>query len=245
MASHIIPTHTNISELDCSAAFGGLAQKEALYAYYFAKASWNGAKICFFERSYESPALLYLVLKAFESGAKETVEGIKGKIDQVAIDQILIYLAAFLDNTGNYKSFGDTKFVPECSEENFKKFFLLTPYWSAHEEEFNRIYDRIVKFLFNHETPYGLIDWAEKKGTTGYYSPNVTLADAEKVKAITIKKGLKSENNRLTKQGENSFTLRVASVEAKREIWEEDGIKITIEYGEFGSFLKRVSDNLA
>ena len=60
--------------------------------------------------------MLYLTLKAFESGVRETVESIKDKIDQVTTDQILIYLAAFFDNTGNYKSFGDTKFIPECSE---------------------------------------------------------------------------------------------------------------------------------
>jgi len=48
-------------------------------------------------------------------------------------------------------------------------------------------------------------------------SYNVTSADAEKVKNILVKRGIKSENNRLTKQGDNKFTVKIAAVEAKSE----------------------------
>jgi len=65
MTKPYIPLTTTLSQLDCEVAFNALAPEQALYAYHFAKASWNGAKICFFERSYESPALLYIVLRAF------------------------------------------------------------------------------------------------------------------------------------------------------------------------------------
>lgn len=65
MSKPIIPLTTTLSQLDCEVAFNALAPQQALYAYHFAKACWAGAKICFFERSYESPALLYLTLKAF------------------------------------------------------------------------------------------------------------------------------------------------------------------------------------
>lgn len=40
-----------------------------------------------------------------------------------------------------------------------------------------------------------------------------------------------SENNRLTKQGDNEFTVKIASVDAKEEIIEENGLKIKIQYG--------------
>jgi dipeptidyl-peptidase-3 len=70
-------------------------------------------------------------------------------LDELAIKQILIYVSAVIDNTGNYKSFGDTKFIPECNEENFRKFFLSTPYWATHKEDFESIYSRIGKLVFN------------------------------------------------------------------------------------------------
>ena len=62
---HHIPITTNFTLIECEQAFKGLNEKEALYAFNFAKASWNGAKICYFERSYESPALLYIILRTF------------------------------------------------------------------------------------------------------------------------------------------------------------------------------------
>ena len=67
----IIPDTTAFSVLDCETAFAALTPKQGLYAYNFAKASWAGSKICFFERSFESPALLYIILKSFEGGAKK------------------------------------------------------------------------------------------------------------------------------------------------------------------------------
>jgi dipeptidyl-peptidase-3 len=65
MTQPYIPVTTTFTELDCQNAFSALQSQQALYAYNFAKACWNGAKICFFERSYESPALIYLILKGF------------------------------------------------------------------------------------------------------------------------------------------------------------------------------------
>lgn len=43
-----IQIDTPFSLIACKEAFAALDQKQALYSYYFARASWNGAKICFF-----------------------------------------------------------------------------------------------------------------------------------------------------------------------------------------------------
>ncbi len=150
-----------------------------------------------------------------------------------------------MNNCGNFKSFGDSKFVPECSHDSLKKFFLLSSYWSNHQEEFCKIYDRIEKFIFTYDKPYGLLDFSDKEGTTGYYSGNISTGDAEKVKEVTVKRGLMSENNRLVKISENEFILKVASIEPKEEIIEENGLKLTIRYGEFAPFLKLVNQYLA
>ena len=52
MANPHISLETNFSLIACEEAFKDLDEKQALYAYFFTKASWSGAKICFFERSY-------------------------------------------------------------------------------------------------------------------------------------------------------------------------------------------------
>ena len=52
MEKPFIPVETSFSLIACEEAFKELDEKQALYAHNFARASWNGAKICFFERSY-------------------------------------------------------------------------------------------------------------------------------------------------------------------------------------------------
>jgi hypothetical protein len=54
-----------------------------------------------------------------------------------------------------------------------------------------------------------------------------------------------SENNRLVKINENEFILKVASIEPKEEVIEENGLKLTVRYGEFAPFLKLVNQYLA
>ena len=73
----------------------------------------------------------------------------------------------------------------------------------------------------------------------------MTFKDAEKIKEITIKRGIRSENNRLTKQDDTHFTVKVASVDVREEIVESDGIQIKFQYGEFAPFLKQVNHYLS
>lgn len=73
--------------------------------------------------------------------------------------------------------------------------------------------------IFYADPPYAHIDFVDKHGTTGYYSSNITSAEAELVKEILIAKGMKLENNRQTKQENNEFTIKVASIESKEEIF--------------------------
>ena len=61
----MIDTKTNVNALKCP-GFADLTEKEKLYAYYFSRASWEGSKICYFQRSYEAPALLYILVNIFE-----------------------------------------------------------------------------------------------------------------------------------------------------------------------------------
>lgn len=56
------------------------------------------------------------MLRAFEgTNAKEVGEEMKKILSEQEVNQIIMYTASFLENAGNYKSFGDSKFVPECS----------------------------------------------------------------------------------------------------------------------------------
>lgn len=92
---------------------------------------------------------------------------------------------------------------------------MSTPYWSQHKKEFDGIWGRIGKYIFEHEKPYGLINFRNKEGTTGYYSSNCSSEDADKIKKITVAEGLMCENNRLVKISDTEYIIKIAAVESK------------------------------
>ena len=55
-----IPVSTNIHRIECKSAWAQLSKRERMYAYYMSRAAWEGSKICYFQRSYEAPALFVL-----------------------------------------------------------------------------------------------------------------------------------------------------------------------------------------
>ena len=65
LPKEFIPITTNIHRIECGKAWSQLASKEALYAFHMAQAAWTGSKICYFQRSYESPALFVLLQLVF------------------------------------------------------------------------------------------------------------------------------------------------------------------------------------
>jgi dipeptidyl-peptidase-3 len=62
-----IPVTTSIHSIECASAFAQLTSREKLYAYHLSRAAWEGSKICWFQRSYESPALLVLFKLLYSS----------------------------------------------------------------------------------------------------------------------------------------------------------------------------------
>ena len=86
-----------------------------------ARASWEGSKICWFLRSYEAPGLFVLLKLVFGRG----IAGAKGRSLEAGITeeqwtQFMAYSAAVFNNCGNFRSFGDTKFVPELESGAFE-----------------------------------------------------------------------------------------------------------------------------
>jgi len=80
------------------------------------RACWLGSKICWFQRSYEAPALFVLLKAVFSSDISELkASSLQGGVSEEEWTQMLAYSAAVFQNCGNYLSFGDTKFVPQLN----------------------------------------------------------------------------------------------------------------------------------
>lgn len=67
ISPYIIPADTPISTLDCTKAFEGLTDEEKLYSYHLSRACWEGAVICLYQTSPESPAIFMLFQRLFSA----------------------------------------------------------------------------------------------------------------------------------------------------------------------------------
>lgn len=164
------------------------------------------------------------------------------------------YAAQFLGNNGNYKSFGDAKFIPRCAEEAFAAL-------AATSSEAQSFYDATAGAIFSADEPSLLhLGYTDQGHMTTYYpnSPEITQAEIEAVSAWMEKKGLLPENTRLSKTQEGLFEILIASADVtiaseegdagkETEFRVDDGILagklIKLVYGDYHKEMAAVAAN--
>lgn len=211
VSQYVLPPETKVAFLDCETAFKGLTDKEKLYAHYISQASWYGGLICLFQTSPESPGIYLLFHKLFGSQSVEELQS-AAEAQGVTKDEFhafLIYAAGILSNSGNYKSFGDSKIIPNLPKEKFEKILMSSKAAKEIQGVWQEISERVYS-LVDRQREFGL----GKKGTTTYYSSNCDLVDAKVAQEFMSAKDISPYNTRLFKTQENGkvvYEVRLAS----------------------------------
>lgn len=167
----------------------------------------------------ESEPIYDFIIALYESsGGDWKALGEKAGVTEADVTAFLNYAAQFLGNGGNYKSFGDAKFIPRCEEAAFAAL-------AATSESAKRHYDATKGAIFSADAP-GLmhLGFTDEGHMTTYYpdSPDITKDEITAVAAWMQKSGgLLPENTRLRKTKEGNFELLIAS--AKPAIPSEGG----------------------
>jgi len=126
---------------------------------------------------------------------------------------MLAYCAAVFQNCGNYKSFGDTKFVPECDSDSFKQIVRSCENYEIHKDLIETILEKIEKEVYTEEEPFSRIGFRdENNGTTSYYSSNVTKADAKLIDEWCQELKISPLNTRLFKTDDKVCQLLVINI---------------------------------
>ena len=113
LSSYILPLATPLSSLEASDAFSGLSPKEKLYAHYLARAAWEGGPICLFQTSPESVPVFLLLKELFSRQSPASLQAaVESSVSEDEFRALMLYTAGVFTNMGNYKGFGDTKFIP-------------------------------------------------------------------------------------------------------------------------------------
>ena len=92
------------------------------------------------------------------SDFKTGIESYKGRVLAAGLTddhwrQFLAYTAAVFNNCGNYRSFGDSKFVPELDKAMFRKVVEASERYEENKEQIDFILNHIEKEVFTEEPP--------------------------------------------------------------------------------------------
>ncbi|CAK9809003.1 Dipeptidyl peptidase 3 [Anthophora plagiata] len=252
-----LPNTQPIISLECETAFNALTKNEKLYAHYLSQAAWNGGLIVFVQTSPESPLIFALLHKIFTS---ETIDELKKSALDAGVSQdeftaFLVYTCGVFANAGNYRSFGDSKIIPNLPKEKFETVVKISKAYQNNPKDVQEILDKIQEIMYSIEGKLKSLGLGEK-GVTTYFSANCTHKDAELINDFMQNKGLEPYNTRCFKiankenESMDMYEIRLASVKTdtdpnitlSEEVFKNAKFKIT--RGDYSKLLVPVVDNL-
>jgi len=247
-AHFILPDDQPIVRLEVETAFNGLTTSEKLYSHYVSQASWYGGLVVLFQTSPESPDIFRLI---HTINTAESVESLKEKslaagLSETEFTAYLIYCSGFYANMGNYKGFGDCKFVPNIDQAVMEKLVKSSAAFASKNsilDIWNKVKDKMFS-LSDKERQLGL----GEKGVTKYFSANCEAKDSDVVNAYLKHKNIEGYNNRVIKTeegGKTVYEIRKAAVQNSVLCEEEyKGCTFKVTTGDYQQLLQKVCENL-
>uniref|UniRef100_A0A8C8GKE2 Dipeptidyl peptidase 3 n=1 Tax=Oncorhynchus tshawytscha TaxID=74940 RepID=A0A8C8GKE2_ONCTS len=253
-SQYYLPNDIGISALDCTEAFRLLSPREQLYAHYLSRSAWYGGLAVLLQTSPESASIFVLLQRLFRKqppaqlGNVATAAGLSPEEYQA----FLVYAAGLYANMGNYKSFGDTKFIPNLPKENLKALVWQSQAFQDSPSEMEALWDSCSTLLYSLEDKQKQLGLGDK-GITTYFSGNCCLEDAELAQKFLDSKNLSAYNTRLFKkksEGKSCYEVRLASAVQEGETNPNSGEYnfedrvFTVSRGDYDHLMKKVSENL-
>lgn len=215
------------------------------------KASHAGSRVVLRQVSHESEAIYDLIMAIHHKLGGEYPECEDKEL-------YLEYVAQFLSNLGNYKSFGDLKFVPRCSESFFlgllkaagideksKPSTSSCPYASWAE--------LISEGVYQVDEKSALLGFPSEGHRSAYYYGDVSPADMRLLKdEVFGRLKVLPENTRIEKLNEKEFEILVASKVKENTLPEypseavqlSNGAKVEFKFGDHSREMGLVADYL-
>ena len=244
----------SLVSLEIKNHFDTLSEYEKLYAHYISRACFSGTRALLRQTSAESEAIYDLIIELYthckgDWAALQKQTGV-GSDD---LRHFLDYSAQFLGNCGNFKSFGDTKFIPRLTKQRFKLLTTASP-------KAAQIFEEVQHGLYSAEnTASMMLGYPSEGHVTAYYpnSPSITKEEITIVSEFLESKKLLPENTRLRKTPGGDFEILVASAEhepsnSSRDLPESKyslpgklaGKSVTIVFGDYSDAMRKVADAL-
>ncbi|EWC44354.1 hypothetical protein DRE_01180 [Drechslerella stenobrocha 248] len=241
--SHLLAdTKAPVCRLEIKSHFDTLSAQEKLYAHHISKASFAGTRVVLRQVSPESEPLFDLVLAVAKYVSCDFSKLVGyASVSEDEVTKFVEFGAQVLANLGNYKSFGDQKFVPRIGHETFAKIAGVT---AETAKIWEGIKDQVYKV---HPEGITLLGYPPEH-MSGYYpdSPAITKADIEACGETFVDNGVLVEHTRLRQLEGGDFEMLVASEKTGNGATYElkDGRKIKTVYGDHSQEMKAMAAEL-
>lgn len=221
------------------------------YAHHLSRASHYGTRAVLRSVSPESEAIYDLILSIHAQlgspSSNEVYELIlqeRGIASAITI-KYLEYASQFLSNLGNYKSFGDKKFIPALEVTQLDDLVK-----AIDSKDVSELYSQVRTPLYSVDA--SLLGWATEGHITNYYPDSiVSQSEAELVNAALASKGIMPENTRVTKVKENEFVVAIASANTAnntsyypKEPFTFEGITVSFHFGDHSKEFAKIVEEL-
>jgi dipeptidyl-peptidase-3 len=151
------------------------------------RSAFTGMRITLRQTSPESESIYDFIIELYKAsnGDWKSLQE-KAGISDEALQYFLEYAAMFLGNCGNYKSFGDSKFIPRGSEKAFDALAAVYP-------KANEYYKATKGAIFSNDNSGMMhLGYPDDGHLSTYYpdSKGITKGDISAVSGFLEKKGL-------------------------------------------------------
>uniref|UniRef100_A0A3B4WVI5 Dipeptidyl peptidase 3 n=1 Tax=Seriola lalandi dorsalis TaxID=1841481 RepID=A0A3B4WVI5_SERLL len=218
-SQYYLPNDIGVSALDCGEAFRLLSPQEKMYAHYLSRAAWYGGLAVLLQTSPESADIFVLLQRIFRKQTPSQLAQVAtaAGLSSEEYQAFLVYAAGLYANMGNYKSFGDTKFIPNLPKDKLKALVWASQAFQEQSAEMEALWDSCSCLLYSLEDRQKQLGLGDK-GITTYFSGNCCLEDAELAQKFLDSKKLSAYNTRLFKKdngGKACYEVRLASAVQK------------------------------
>ncbi|CAI9633927.1 unnamed protein product [Alternaria burnsii] len=227
--------------------FDALTDKEKLYAHHLSVACFAGTRVVLRQVSPESEHIydFIVALHKHTKGDYASLANDTG-LSHEEIDAYLDYSAQFLGNLGNFKSFGDSKFVPRLDPRQLKAL-------ATASKDTLAIYDKFKDAIYTGNDVGKLhLGYPGAGHISTYYpdSPDITSERISSVSDFLEGKGLLPENTRIRKT-KDGYEVLIASAsdspaaeqrDLKESEWTmDDGSKLKLVFGDYSKEMDTIA----
>jgi len=234
--------------------FEALKENEKRYAHYISVSSFAGSRIVLRQCSPESEHIYDLIIALYHHCKGDWAAiGREASLSNDEVRAFLDYAAQFLGNCGNYKGFGDSKFVPRLSESKFEAL-------AGVSKQAQQAYGKTNRGIFAGDDAAKLhLGYPEQGHVSNYYpdSANITKEEITIISDFFDAKGLLPENTRMRKTESGDFEVLIASAKSSPSSEERDlketewqlegklaGKKVSLVFGDHSVEMQKIADAL-